>query len=37
MGLKFAVITSVNRDGRHDGGAEFAMVIRSIRPRAVRR
>ena len=34
MGLKFAVITSVNRDDRHDGGAElFAMVIREIRAR----
>jgi lipoic acid synthetase len=34
MGLKFAVITSVNRDDRHDGGAElFAMVIRAIRDR----
>jgi len=32
MGLKFAVITSVNRDDRPDGGAElFAMVIREIR------
>jgi lipoic acid synthetase len=34
MGLKFAVITSVNRDDREDGGAElFAMVIRSVRRR----
>uniref|UniRef100_Q01XF1 Lipoyl synthase n=1 Tax=Solibacter usitatus (strain Ellin6076) TaxID=234267 RepID=Q01XF1_SOLUE len=34
MGLKFAVITSVNRDDRRDGGAElFAMVIRAIRDR----
>src|SRR5258707_6560085 len=34
MGLKFAVITSVNRDDRQDGGAElFAMVIRAIRRR----
>ena len=34
MGLKFAVITSVNRDDRADGGAElFAMVIRAIRER----
>jgi lipoic acid synthetase len=34
MGLKFAVITSVNRDDREDGGAElFAMVIRAIRNR----
>jgi lipoyl synthase len=32
MGLKHAVITSVNRDDRHDGGAPiFAMVIRRIR------
>src|SRR5215471_21119445 len=34
MGLRFAVITSVNRDDRKDGGAElFAMVIRAIRGR----
>ena len=34
MGLKFAVITSVNRDDREDGGAElFAMVIQAIRRR----
>jgi len=34
MGLKFAVITSVNRDDREDGGAElFAMAIRAIRGR----
>ena len=34
MGLRFAVITSVNRDDRHDGGAElFAMVVRAIRER----
>ncbi len=34
MGLKFAVVTSVNRDDRPDGGAElFAMVIRAIRER----
>ena len=34
MGLKFAVITSVNRDDREDGGAElFAMTIRAIRDR----
>ena len=34
LGLKFAVITSVNRDDRKDGGAElFAMVIRAIRER----
>ena len=32
MGLEFAVITSVNRDDREDGGAElFAAVIRAIR------
>jgi len=34
LGLKFAVITSVNRDDRKDGGAElFAMVIEAIRER----
>jgi lipoic acid synthetase len=34
MGLKFAVVTSVNRDDREDGGAElFALVIREIRHR----
>lgn len=34
MGLKFAVITSVNRDDREDGGAElFALVIGAIRER----
>jgi lipoic acid synthetase len=34
MGLRFAVITSVDRDDRPDGGAElFAMVIREIRAR----
>ena len=34
MGLKFAVITSVNRDDREDGGAElFGLVIRAIRER----
>jgi lipoic acid synthetase len=34
LGLKFAVITSVNRDDRRDGGAElFAMTIRAIRER----
>jgi lipoic acid synthetase len=34
MGLRFAVITSVNRDDRPDGGAElFAMVIHAIRDR----
>lgn len=34
LGLRFAVITSVNRDDRKDGGAElFARVIRAIRER----
>jgi lipoyl synthase len=34
MGLEFAVVTSVNRDDREDGGAElFAQVIRAIRRR----
>jgi lipoic acid synthetase len=34
MGLRFAVVTSVNRDDRPDGGAElFALVIRAIRQR----
>jgi lipoic acid synthetase len=34
LGLKYAVITSVNRDDRKDGGAElFALTIRSIRER----
>ena len=34
LGLKFAVITSVNRDDREDGGAElFALTIRAIRRR----
>jgi lipoic acid synthetase len=34
MELRFAVITSVNRDDREDGGAElFALVIRAIRAR----
>src|SRR5579871_909472 len=34
MGLRFAVVTSVNRDDREDGGAElFAMTIRAIRNR----
>src|SRR5579864_8927199 len=34
MGLKFAVITSVNRDDREDGGAElFALTIEAIRTR----
>jgi lipoate synthase len=33
-GLRFAVITSVNRDDRADGGAElFALTIRAIRER----
>jgi lipoic acid synthetase len=34
MGLQYAVITSVNRDDRKDGGAElFALTIRAIRER----
>jgi lipoyl synthase len=34
MGLRFAVVTSVNRDDRKDGGAElFALTIRAIRRR----
>ena len=34
LGLKFAVITSVNRDDRKDGGALlFSMTIRAIRER----
>jgi lipoyl synthase len=34
MGLHFAVVTSVNRDDRKDGGAElFALTIRAIRRR----
>jgi lipoic acid synthetase len=34
MGLRFAVITSVNRDDRGDGGAElFALTIGAIRER----
>lgn len=34
LGLKFAVITSVNRDDRKDGGAElFALTIEAIRRR----
>ncbi|MGH9612961.1 MAG: lipoyl synthase [Bryobacteraceae bacterium] len=34
LGLKYAVITSVNRDDRKDGGAElFALVIDAIRER----
>ena len=35
LGLDYAVITSVNRDDRKDGGAElFALVVRAIRERA---
>ena len=34
LGLKFAVITSVNRDDRKDGGAElFALTIQAIHER----
>ena len=34
LGLRYTVITSVNRDDRKDGGAElFAMVIEAIRER----
>ena len=34
MGLRYAVVTSVNRDDRRDGGAElFAMTIHGIRER----
>jgi lipoic acid synthetase len=34
LGLRYAVITSVNRDDRKDGGAElFALTIRTIRER----
>ena len=34
LGLKFVVITSVNRDDRKDGGAQlFAMTIQAIRKR----
>ena len=34
MGLKYAVVTSVNRDDRKDGGAElFARTIQAIRER----
>ena len=34
MGLRYAVVTSVNRDDRKDGGAQlFAMTIRAIRDR----
>jgi lipoic acid synthetase len=36
LGLKFAVVTSVNRDDRKDGGAElFAMTLRAIRKRVL--
>lgn len=35
LGLRYAVITSVNRDDRKDGGAElFALTIEAIRERA---
>lgn len=34
LGLRYAVVTSVNRDDRKDGGAElFALVIEAIRER----
>ncbi len=34
MGLRYAVVTSVNRDDRKDGGAQlFALTIRAIRER----
>ena len=34
MGLRYVVVTSVNRDDRKDGGAElFALTIRAIRER----
>ena len=34
MGLRYAVVTSVNRDDRRDGGAEiFALTIEAIRDR----
>jgi lipoic acid synthetase len=34
LGLRYAVVTSVNRDDRKDGGAElFALTIRAIRDR----
>ena len=34
LGLKYAVVTSVNRDDRKDGGADiFALTIRAIRER----
>ena len=37
LDLRYAVITSVNRDDRKDGGAElFALVIRAIRERLPR-
>jgi lipoyl synthase len=36
MGLRFAVVTSVNRDDRKEGGAElFAATIRAIRGRVM--
>jgi len=35
LGLRYAVVTSVNRDDRPDGGAElFALTIRAIRERS---
>jgi lipoic acid synthetase len=35
LGLRYAVITSVNRDDRRDGGAElFALTVHAIRERA---
>ena len=34
MGLRYAVVTSVNRDDQPDGGSEiFARTIREIRER----
>ena len=37
LGLRYAVVTSVNRDDRKDGGAElFALVIQAIRERVAR-
>ena len=34
LGLRYAVVTSVNRDDRKDGGADlFAATIRAIRER----
>ena len=36
LGLRYAVVTSVNRDDRKDGGAElFALTIESIRQHAL--